>query len=418
MTSQSQSLSVIGSNIANVSTPGFKRSEAAFRTVMSREYASNSALGDGQGPLSSQSDIGGVTTAVLNRITDQGSISATGQPFDLAVSGNGLFVFRQGFATTSGMVFGRNGQLSQAMGAEITITNAAGQPQTVNESYLVNGNGQYLQGWAANADGSFSSDLASLEPVRVDTYGYSSQGQQTTTAALNLNLPAADAIGDSEDFLLGFYNSLGTLQQATATFTKTANNTWDVQVTGQPGDQVALTPAQALTFTSSGLVASPAGYALAVSHADGTTSAFALDVSGSTQFAGPYTARSYDFDGYAPGTLEDITIDSRGYVNGNFSNGQTQRLYRLPLATFANTDGLTPLAGNVYAANDNSGDPVVQGVGEGGTGILIPEALESSNVEMEDQYSRMIQTQQAYNSAATAFRTMDEIIQTSLQLKR
>lgn len=418
MESQGQALSVIGGNIANVSTPGFKRSDATFQTLISREYASDAAAANSDGPLSIQADIGGVTTTVVNRITDQGTISRTGQPFDLAIAGNGLFVFREDFATTSGMVFGRNGQLSQAPGPEISITGADGQPVTVNESYLVNGNGQYLQGWAVNADGTFPSDLASLGPIRVDNYGFVSQGKATSAAELTINLPAAGAVGDAENLNLEFYTSQGTLREVTATFTKTATDTWSLQLSGGSGDQVTFTPAQPLTFNVDGSVAAPGSYAIAIGHSDGTTSAFTLDVASSTQFAGPYTARGYDFDGYPVGALEGISIDTRGYVNGEFSNGKTLPLYRLPLATFANTDGLTALAGNVYAANENSGGPVVQGVGEGGTGALIPEALEASNVEMDDQFTRMIQTQQAYNSSATAFKTMDEMIRASVNLKR
>lgn len=418
MASQSQALSVISSNIANVDTTGFKRSEATFQTVLSQTYASDAALGDSQGPLSIQSDIGGVSTTVLNRVTDQGAVSTTGQPFDLAISGNGMFVFREGFATTTDMVYGRDGQLTKAMGPEITVTGADGQPTTANEAYLVNGNGQYLQGWPANADGTFPTDSAALTPVRVDTYGYISQGSPTTAASLDLNLPAGDEAGDAETYPLGYYDADGALHEATATFTKTASDTWGLQITGQAGDQVVLTPAQSLTFSTSGAVVGPTSYALAISHLDGTSSAFTLDVSDLTQFAGAYTARGYDFNGYAPGSLDGITVDSQGYVNGQFTNGQTQRLYRLPLATFANTDGLTPLAGNVYAASEVSGEPAFQGVGEGGTGALIPEALEDSNVDMSGEYTRMIQTQQAYNSSATAFKTMDDVIRTGIELKR
>lgn len=418
MESQSQALSVISSNIANVDTYGYKRSQATFQTVLSQTYASDAALGDNQGPLSTQSDIGGVTTTVLNRISDQGAVTTTGQPFDLAISGNGMFVFRDGLATTSGMVYGRDGQLTKAMGPEITVTGADGQPTTVNEAYLANGNGQYLQGWPANADGTFPTGSAALTPVRVDTYGYVSQGSPTTAASLDLNLPAADSVGDAETYSLGYHDAAGALGAANATFSKTGTDTWSLQIAGQAGDQVVLTPAQPLTFSASGVAVSPTSYALAISHADGTSSAFTLNVSDMTQFAGPYTARGYDFNGYAPGSLDGITVDSQGYVNGQLTNGQTQRLYRLPLATFANTDGLKPLAGNVYAASETSGDPDFQGVGEGGTGSLIPEALETSTVEMSDEYTRMIQTQQAYNSSATAFKTMDDVIRTGIELKR
>ncbi len=418
MNGQSQALSVISNNIANLSTTGFKRSESVFQTLVSADYQSDAAMGNGAGPLSSQSDLGGIQTSVINRIADQGTIEATGQPLDIAIDGAGLLVYRQGLATTAPMVFGRNGQLGRLAGAEITATDASGQTVTTNEAYLVDVNGNYLQGWPVRSDGSFASDLASLTPIRVDAYSSISQARATSTASLDMNLPASDTVGATESLGLPFYDSTGTLRSLTATFTKTANNTWGVQFTGATGDQVSVSPNQAITFGSNGLVVSPTGYSLAITHADGTTSAFALDISQSTQFASSFNTRGYDYDGHESGSLESVEFDRNGYLLGHFTNGAIEQLYRLPLATFPNVEGLTALEGNVYAASDVSGTFTLNGVGEGAAGSLVPGSLEASNVEMEDQFSRMIMTQQAYNSSATAFRTMDEVLQTARDLKR
>ncbi len=410
--SQGQALATISNNIANISTVGYKQADVAFETVLSQEYAGDAALSNDQGPLSIQADIGGVRMTALNRISGQGTIQQTGQPFDLAISGNGLFVFRQGVATSSDMVFGRNGQLTEAVGDPITVTGASGQSATITPSYFVDQNGHYLQGWAANADGTFPTDAASLGPIRSDVSGIANAGRETTTATLDLNLPAGDAVGTAESCGLQFCSSAGVQQQATATFVKATTDSWDLQVAGQAGDVVSLTPSQPLTFNTDGSVAGPSSYRVAITHADGSSSAFSLDVSSSTHYASGFQVRDNSDDGYPKGSLERIEFDRDGYLNGYFANGQTQRLYRLPLATFPNIDGLTPLQGNVYAMSDTSGALAVQGVGEGGTGLLLPETLEASTVDLEDQFSRMIQTQQAYNSSATAFKTMDEMLVT------
>lgn len=147
-----------------------------------------------------------------------------------------------------------------------------------------------------------------------------------------------------------------------------------------------------------------------------TTSAFTLDMSGLTQFAGDFTVYDYVRDGYAAGRLESIEFDQNGTVNGLFDNGHSRPLYRLALADFANPDGLDALDGNVYVESSASGAATLGSANTAGLGTIIPVTHELSNVDLAEQFTRMIATQSAYNASATAFRTLDEVIQSARDL--
>ncbi|MFO1153763.1 MAG: flagellar hook-basal body complex protein [Rhodospirillales bacterium] len=414
MQSQSQALSVIGGNVANVNTTGYKRAESEFATLLSRTYAGDAGT-DGTGPLSQQSDLGGVVTRIVNRVGDQGELSSTGRDLDMAIDGPGLFVLAD---TTSGQrLFSRNGRFNEILGPEITATGTDGSPITTNARYLADGNGYALQGWRVGADGSFSNDPAALTSVRTDAYAFASDVRATTTASVPLNLPAGDAVGASEGFIFDVYDSTGTARTLTANFTKTATNSWQLAVTGPNGETATVNPAT-LAFTSTGALAGPASFQVSLDHGGGATSSFTFDLAGTTQFNGDLTLGDPTVDGHGAGVLDSVSFDGEGYVVGHFSNGTEQRIWRLPIADFANAEGLTALSGNVYAAGPDSGNPVYNAAGQNGSGGVTASAVELSNVDLADQFSKMIQTQNAYNSSATAFRTLDEVMQIARDLKR
>jgi flagellar hook protein FlgE len=127
-------------------------------------------------------------------------------------------------------------------------------------------------------------------------------------------------------------------------------------------------------------------------------------------------AYDYTRDGYAPAALSGIEFNDRGEVIGRFDNGRTRPLYRLALADFANPDDLGQLSGNVYAESETSGQTTVAGAGESGLGKINPGTLEKSNVDLAQEFGRMILTQNAYNSSATAFRTIDEMTEVARDL--
>lgn len=412
MQSQSKAMSVIGGNVANVTTTAYKRADTGFQTLLSRTWAGGATATGTTGPSSQQSDIAGSVANVFDRVSAQGELAASGRDLDLAIDGAGFFVL----AAADGSVFGRDGRFGTVVGP--AITGADGQPTTGNESYLADPNGYVLQGWRVRADGSFAADAASLTAVRVDPGAFASDSRATSGAALSLNLPATAAVGDEERYGFDIVDQAGAVRPLTAVFTKSALNTWALTVVGEPGAAISVTPAQPLAFTALGGLNGPAAYQVSLTAGNGASTSFSLDLAGSTQFAGAYDVYDFSRDGHVAGTLAAVAFDAAGYVAGTFSNGLTERLYRLPLATFANPDGLTRGDGGVWAVSADSGLPLLQAAGEGGAGDLAPKALESSNVDLADQFSRMILTQNAYNSSATAFRTLDEVIVTARDLKR
>ncbi len=152
---------------------------------------------------------------------------------------------------------------------------------------------------------------------------------------------------------------------------------------------------------------------------NGETSSTVFDFSNSTQYASEdLVPLTYSRNGNAGGRLTGISFDQNGVVWGSFDNGTSRELYKLALATFVNPDLLTPENGNVFQVNDQTGDPVFIQADINGFAIFLPNALELSNVDLADEFSRMIMTQNAYNSSATAFKTIDEMTETAKDLIR
>ena len=416
MSGQSHALDVIGANIANVTTGGYKRSETSFRTVLSDTVAYNPGNPDAPGPASTQSDLGGVRAYDSARIGQPGEYAATGRNLDIAVSGRGFFVLNSEPDGSGATIYGRDGQLSVANVAGASEAGVGGA-----QGYLVDKNGYFLQGWPAAPDGSFATGGA-LASMRVDADAFASPGAATTAAALAMNLSADDAIGATETYTIDVFDSAAKQHPVQLSFIKQAANAWSVIASGGSAATVSITSNSELVFDAAGQLTSPTTYSFAATFADDpanpTTAAFTLDLGGFTQFAGSFLAYDYERDGYAPGALSGVTFNDRGEVIGKFDNGRTRPLYRLALADFVNPDGLAQLSGNVYAESGTSGQPVVAGAGERGLGEISPSTLEKSNVDLAREFTRMMLTQNAYNSSATAFRTIDEMTEVARDLAR
>ncbi len=417
MNSQSRALEAIGANVANVATNGYKRTDINFETLVSRTWSS---LGSGDlAPSGSiHSDMGGVRANAYSRISEQGQVNSTGGDMDLALIGRGFFVYNTDVGGGGAELYGRDGAFGTGVGPAITVTDPDGTNFTTNETYLVDGNGYFVQGWRANPDGTFPGDTGGLSSIRLDPYAFPSDGQATSQAELSLNLPATAPVGEVDGFALDIFDSVGDIRTLEMHFTKTAANNWDVTMSGESGDAVNFAPSVPLSFNSLGALTSPSQFTVGIAHASGAASNFVLDVGGFTQFSAPLLERDFDRDGFPPGVLKSFDFDADGVIHGMFSNGQVQPLYRLGIANVPNPDGLRMLSGNVFTLGEDSGAVTVGVAGEGGLATINPEALELSNVELADEFTRMIMTQRAYSSSATVFKTVDEMLQTAAQLKR
>ncbi|MBM3950608.1 MAG: flagellar hook-basal body complex protein [Rhodospirillales bacterium] len=179
------------------------------------------------------------------------------------------------------------------------------------------------------------------------------------------------------------------------------------------------TASTTLTFSGKGALSSPTSpISYSLTFNGGTTGSFTLDLSTTTQFDTGFTALSQNSDGFEKSNLGGISWDQDGFLVGTFSNGNSRRLYKLPLAYFTSPNNLTMRNGMVFEENEASGTPRIEDPNTNGKALFAAGAVESSNVEIADEFSRMIQTQAVYNANALAFRTNDELTVTIRDLVR
>lgn len=350
----------------------------------------------------------------------QGQIASGDGLHDAAINGRGFFVLGDAAGGTGRTAFTRDGAFVEQTGPATTVTMPDGTTLSGNETYLSDSGGRYVLGWPVDAAGTAPVGGGAPGPIRTDPFAFASLAQPTREASLALNLPAFAAAGAAERYSIEIFDSLGRPRPIELSFTKTATNAWDVSAAGSPGDALTLgpSPVPPLTFAPTGETLGAAPYSLAVAHADGATSAFSLDMADFTQFSGALTPIDFERDGFSAGVLDQVSFDALGTVVGTFTNGRSRALYRLALADFSNPEGLTPLSGNLFAESEFSGTATLGAAGEEGFGALVPDALEQSNVELSDEFTKMMVTQQAYNASATAFRTSDEMSTIARDLKR
>ncbi|MBL4615583.1 MAG: flagellar hook-basal body complex protein [Magnetovibrio sp.] len=216
MMSQAAALQNIGTNVANVNTGGFKRTDTNFSTVLSNS-------------MQQLSDIGGVKVVNRSTVAQQGNIVSSTSSTDVAISGKGFFVLNTKQDGSGVSLYTRDGSFETASVNDVSVTGIGGAAITVKDGYLVDKNGFFVQGWAyTNGNVTTSGTPSSM---RVDQYAFINQFETTTSASINLNLPASDAIGDVSVRDIHLVDSLGTKQNATLNFTKTAINTWSVTTT-------------------------------------------------------------------------------------------------------------------------------------------------------------------------------------------
>lgn len=149
-----------------------------------------------------------------------------------------------------------------------------------------------------------------------------------------------------------------------------------------------------------------------------STASFTLDIDGLTQFSAPFTPRAYDRDGFEAAELSSVSFDSEGHVVGQFANGTGVRLYKVPLAQFTNENGLEAINGMSFIESPESGTMTIETVDANGKAVFLPFTRELSNVSLTDEFTKMIQTQTAYNASANSFRTQDEMLELLKDLKR
>lgn len=403
-----KNLDVIGNNIANVATAGFKQSRAEFADV----YAS-SLYGAGGVQV-------GIGTQVLNVAQQftQGNISLTNNPLDVAINGDGFFRLNDQGAVT----YSRNGQFHLDKDGYLITNTGLNVMGYTNLTLDVNNN---VIG-AANL-GNIQIDLNDLQP------------QATSSMDLVLNLDAGVSLktiagfdpntASTYNFSSTFtvYDSLGVDHQLTLYYLNTADaaasSTWSVYAY-LDGNQLDLDAAGApayhdLVFDNTGTLtpatATTSNQPYAVAPAQDMTIAF--DFTGTTQYAGDSGVTAVSQDGYARGRVIGVTIDENGIVNGRYTNGLTRPLQQLVLANFRNPNALVPLGNNQWAAISETGSEVLNTPGVGIAGAVQAGATEDANVDLTGELVNLIVAQRLYQANAQTIRAQDQILQTLVNLR-
>lgn len=526
-------MDVIGNNIANVNTAGFKASRVTFQDVLSQTIqGASSANGNIGGTNPMQVGLG-MGVASIDTIFTDGSSQPTGKSTDLQIQGNGFFVITDG-----------TNQL---------YTRAGGFDFDEQGNYVVPGTGYKVMGWLADANGNIDTNqpVAGIKiPVGLTM---PAKASQSITFANNLSGDSSTAVGTTVQTAIDVYDSLGSAHTVTEMFYKTGANTWLVGSSATGSDGTVSNRLKEVTFDSTGKVSSVKDASLDASaktvsftgdnftldnEAGKTTSynvtvvdegmnthnltvqytgdganqytlqvlddkgnvvypasgsptsfdiadindspnnqftingtTFTLDYSGLTnppddsatgavvlptvtnptvsytttagttplsftpengantvyitsnynaltQYGGESTVKATGQDGYAAGTLNDQEINTAGIIVGKFSNGQSQNLGQVCLATFNNPAGLNKVGGNMFERSNNSGEPQVGTGGSGGRGSFNPGSLEMSNVDLAQEFSNMIVIQRGFQANSKIITVADDMLETLANLKR
>lgn len=466
-----KNLDVIGNNVSNANTVGFKLSQAQFADV----YA-NSLAGAG----GTQVGIGTRVAAVAQQFS-QGNISTTNNSLDMAVSGSGFFRL----SDNGTISYSRNGQF-----------------QLDKDGFIVTSQGLRLTGFLPNALG----QIVATTPadLQISTADLLPQQTSTVNAGLNLDarstlIPAAPAFDPNNSATfnnstsLTVFDSLGSSHVASLYFAKTAANTWSAYLTVD-GNMVpaAGTPLTPMTFNTNGTLATPTtavtsnsfnptpppitlagssldalGTTATVSATTGlsvgatvtgggfpagttitaitgattfTTSAagtsgatgvtltvtnpasaaaqtLSFNFAGTSQFGGIFGVNTLSQDGFTSGRMTGFSTGADGIIAGRYSNGQTRTLGQVVLSNFVNPQGLQPLGGNNWAETSTSGTPLTGVPGSASLGVLQTSALEDSNVDLTAELVNMITAQRVYQANAQTVKTQDQVLQTLVNLR-
>jgi flagellar hook protein FlgE len=469
------SLQIIGDNISNVNTIGFKSSTYSFQDRLSQATATQSGT----------SQIGrGTALADISASFVQGSFETTGNTTDLAIGGDGFFVVRE--AASDSLFYTR-----------------AGNFRYNKEGYLVNPEGYVAQGWSLDSDGE---DQGSVSDILLSSF--TSSPDQSTNISIITNLDA-DATSNTDDMAAVWdgtaatplsdsfyeyqttvkaYDSLGSTHDVTIYYDLgTTSNTWEYLITSNPAEDkragaagtecAGLLAKGTLTFSASsgtldgsatavtmkrfiGTAAAAGGNwtepdetvnannwdeqstatdvssngyltfapefvsgatAMSIefdpgSHFDGTS--WANDALTTSQFSKASTTTYQASDGYGAGDLQNVDVDTDGVMTGVYSNGQLLYLNRVALAKFIDIQGLFKVGGNLYRETRESGEAITNHPGTNGLGSISPNSLEQSNVDIAAEFVKMITSQRGFQANSKIISTVDQMLAETIQMKR
>jgi flagellar hook protein FlgE len=424
LNANSTSMAVIGDNIANLNTTGFKGSRVDFGDVLSQ------TLSGGSGQVGRGVMIQDIATQFT-----QGAFETTGNALDLAIDGDGFFQVKDG---------------------EMKVYTRAGQFSVNKDGKVVNPDGYILQAFVADPSGNMTGTTGDLVLSNAP-----SQAKATTKAkpAINLNADEkvitdaftldSNADGTNSDpanynssTTINVYDSLGGEHVVTLYFTKTAENTWQVNFVNQNPDKsspntMVLAGTKTLTFDTKGAliddessgnpidfdfgtaVVSPQSITFDFgTGTGGTENPIGTGLDGTTQFSSGFSVSSFSQDGYGAGVFKSISFNETGMISAVFTNGQSKTIGQMAMARFLDPGGLTKLGQNTFAETYDSGQPVIAAPKTSGLGRLLSNTLELSNVDLSQEFVKLISAQRAFQANSRIITTTDEMMQELVNLKR
>jgi len=388
-------MDVIGNNIANINTNGFKAGRVTFQDVLSQTIqGARAPEAGGKGGVNPMQVGLGATIGSIDTLFAQGNLQSTGKATDLAIQGDGFFVLSDG--------------------ARVYYTRDGAFDVSADGSLVHAGTGMRVQGWQADANG----NVDTTQPLGsiVIPLGQQIAPKATTTASFAGNLNAGASAGDAWSTTITVFDSLGNSHDVTVTFTKTATaNTWDWAATVSG---VGTVGTGQVVFTTSGAFSSSTGGPITWTPSGAAALSITPDFSTITQYAGASTVGPSGQDGYATGSLDSFNINSAGIITGVYSNGRNLTLGQIATARFANTGGLMKAGSNLYQESPNSGVPQVGMPDSGGRGPIFTGALEMSNVDLAQEFTNMIIAQRGFQANSRIITTADEMLQDMIALRR
>lgn len=431
----SKSLDVIGNNISNANTVGFKMAQTQFADVFANSLSGASGGGAGIG----------VKVQTVQQLFTQGNISSTNNPLDIAINGAGFFRM----STNGAITYSRNGQFSLD-----------------KDGNIVNAQGAKLTGYAADTNGVLST--GSAVPLTINTSDIAPKETDSVTTQLNLDsrslvpgtqLPVAtppviipiafsmtDPLSYNNATSVAVFDSLGNshvlqtffvkINPATTPPTAPATAEWNVYaaVDGVPIGYVlpaAAVPIGKVGFNNLGkltgatppfALTDPNAFAIAIPVSTGAVTPVSnptvkFDMTGTTQFGSAFSVNTIKQDGYTSGKLSKFNTAKDGTIVGSYTNGKTSVLGQVALANFTNPNGLQSLGDNQWTETATSGASLVGPPGTGSMGVLTSNAVEDSNTDLTGELVNMITAQRVYQANAQTIKTQDQVLQTLVNLR-
>ena len=440
-------MDVIGNNIANINTVGYKRQSVTFQEVFSEVIRGASAPQGGRGGTNPQQIGLGVSVGSINTIHTKGAAQRTDNPEDLMIDGEGFFV------------------VSADPNLENRYYTRAGNFTLDRDGNLVTADGYKVLGYRIDENGDLTSEVVPIQVMRSETVAPTATSRIEFRGNLNSNVEVGtpDAIHRADTIIK---DSLGNSYTVTFRFTKvgpTEDNperVWTLSVeritnqsTGkfeefinendEPGGNVidgnnivqlvfdengkliGIKDASDANVNRVSLNLSKLGIKDGTFGKDGSDEILLFDVDNMdeiaknlTQYANDMDAKPYALDGNTSGKLEGYAIDASGTVVGIFSNGEMKELAQLMLAKFDNPMGLQKMGGNLFIESRNSGEPQYGVAASGGYGTIAPGTLEMSNVDLSMEFTEMITTQRGFQANSRIITASDEMLQELVNLKR